>query len=145
MAKQNTQFDFGDDWEVQEDFVLYEKIISDRGSKYSVSIGRVESEADIKSFLAQLKSKKKYLKATHNTYAARIREEGRITETKNDDGEAGAGQTILRVMEREGVVNAVICVTRWFGGVKLGGDRFRHVQDATKYALEAIRNTQHKN
>lgn len=139
MVKQNTQFDFGDDWEVQEYFVLYEKIISDRGSKYSVSIGRVESEADIKAFLARLKSNKKYARATHNSYAARIRGEGRIIETKNDDGEVGAGQTILRMMEREQVVNTVVCVTRWFGGTKLGGDRFRHVQDATKYALEAIR------
>jgi putative IMPACT (imprinted ancient) family translation regulator len=135
MAKQNTQFDFGDDWEVERDFVLYEKIISDRGSKYSVSIGRVESEADIKAFLARLKSNKKYAKATHNTYAARMRNEGRIIETKNDDGEVGAGQTILRVMEREGVVNAVVCVTRWFGGTQLGGDRFRHVQDATKIGI----------
>ena len=139
MAKQETQFDFGDDWEVQDEFVLYEKIINDRGSKYSVSIGRVENEADIKAFLMQLKSKKKYLKATHNTYAARMRDNGRIIETKNDDGETGAGQTILRVMQGERVVNAVVCVTRWFGGIKLGGDRFRHVQDATRYALETVR------
>lgn len=140
MAKQNTQFDFGTNWEVENDFVLCEKIISDRGSKYSVSIGRVESEADIKAFLAHLKTNKKYLKATHNTYAARIRGEGRIIETKNDDGEAGAGQTILRVMEREGVVNAVVCVTRWFGGTQLGGDRFRHVQDAAKMAISRVYN-----
>ncbi|MFW0871180.1 MAG: YigZ family protein [Patescibacteria group bacterium] len=140
MAKQNTQFDFGDDWEVKSGFVLYEKIISDRGSKYSVSIGRIEDESDIKLFLAKLKSKKKYAKATHNTYAARIRRNGQIIETKNDDGEAGAGQTILRVMQGERVVNAVVCVTRWFGGVKLGGDRFRNVQEATRYALQAIYN-----
>ena len=31
----------------------------------------------------------------------------------------------------------IIVVTRWFGGVHLGGDRFRRVQDAVRYYLEA--------
>lgn len=29
----------------------------------------------------------------------------------------------------------VICVTRFYGGVKLMGDRFKHIQDVTKYAI----------
>jgi len=33
------------------------------------------------------------------------------------------------------MIDCVVCVTRWFGGVKLMGDRFKHVQDATKYAV----------
>ena len=135
MVKQNTQFDFGDGWEPQESFVLFEKIIEDRGSKYSVSVGRVENRDDIKQFLKQLKSSKKYAKATHNSWAARICRDGIVFETKNDDGESGAGQTILRVMQGENVTNAVVCVTRWFGGVKLMGDRFKHVQDAARYGV----------
>ena len=31
-----------------------------------------------------------------------------------------------------------IVVTRWYGGVKLGGDRFRRVQDCVKAYLEAM-------
>jgi len=117
---------------------LFEKIIEDRGSRYSVSIGRVESQEEIQAFLARLKKNKKYAKATHNTWAARISHEGTIYETKSDDGETGAGMVILRVMQKEEVTNCVICVTRWFGGVKLMGDRFKHVQDATKYAIDKI-------
>ncbi len=138
MPKQNTQFDFGNSLEPKENFLLFEKIITDRGSRYSVSIGLVHNRDDIKTFLKKLKKNKKYAKATHNTWATRISKDGAIFETKNDDGEVGAGMTILRVMQGENITNCVICVTRWFGGVKLMGDRFKHVQNATKYAIQQI-------
>lgn len=108
-----------------------------------MSVGRVEGRDDIKQFLKTLKSSKKYAKATHNSWAARIRHDGAVYETKNDDGEQGAGQTILRIMQGENVTNCVVCVTRWFGGVKLMGDRFKHVQDATRYGLQEF-NIPHK-
>jgi putative IMPACT (imprinted ancient) family translation regulator len=136
MPKQSTSFDFGDSKKPSRDFVLHEKIITDRGSKYSVSFGRVTGKEDVKKFLAKLKANKKYAKATHNTWAVRITHDGAVYETKNDDGETGAGMVILRVMQKENVTDCIICVTRWFGGVKLMGDRFKHVQDATKYAIE---------
>ena len=135
MPRQSTQFDFGDAREPREDFVLHEQIIADRGSRYSLAVGKVHGREDIKAFLKTLKKNKKYAKATHNTWAARISHEGAIFETKNDDGETGAGMVILRIMQKEDVTNCVICVTRWFGGVKLMGDRFKHVQDATKYGI----------
>lgn len=138
MPRQSTQFDFGDAREPQDNFVLYEKIIEDRGSRYSVSIGKVEGKEDIKSFLKTLKTNKKYAKATHNSWAARLSHEGAIYETKNDDGETGAGMVILRVMQKENVTNCVICVTRWFGGTKLMGDRFKHLQNAAKFAINDI-------
>jgi putative IMPACT (imprinted ancient) family translation regulator len=135
MPRQSTSFDLGDNQSPQTDFQLYEHIIEDRGSKYSVSYGRVQGREDIKLFLQRLKQNKKYAKATHNSWATRISREGTIYETKADDGETGAGMVILRVMQKEEVSDCVICVTRWFGGVKLMGDRFKHVQDATKYAI----------
>lgn len=138
MVKQDIQFDFGAGKQPTTDFVLYEKIIQDRGSIYSVSVGRVTSRDDITQFLKKIKSKKKYAKATHNSWAARITKDGAVYETKQDDGETGAGQVILRIMQGYDAVNAVVCVTRWFGGVKLMGDRFRHIQDASKYGLEQV-------
>jgi hypothetical protein len=29
-------------------------------------------------------------------------------------------------------------VTRWYGGKHLGGDRFRHVQDAVRHYIETM-------
>ncbi len=122
----------------EKDFVLFEKIITDRGSKYSVSAGRVKNREDIKKFLNKLKSNKKYAKATHNTFAASISKDGVIYETKSDDGETGAGNVILRIVNASDYTDMVVCVTRWFGGIKLEGDRFKHVQDATKYFFENL-------
>ncbi len=138
MTKQNTQFDFGNSKKPTNNFKQFEQIIQDRGSKYTVTTGKVQSREDIKSFLRQLKSNKKYAKATHNSWAARISHECAIYETKRDDGEVGAGMVILRVMQKEDVTNCIICVTRWFGGVKLMNDRFKHLQDATTYALNHL-------
>ena len=108
-------------------------IISDRGSKYSVSGGPCSSPEDAKAFVKALRRKKKFAKATHNTWAF----VGRAGPVKNDDGEAGAGMVIARMLEREGIRNHIVVVTRWYGGKRLGGDRFRHVQNAVRYYLDS--------
>lgn len=135
MPLQSTQFDFGDAREPKNSFALFEMIIEDRGSRYSAAIGHVTGREDIKQFLKTLKSDKKYAKADHNSWAARLSHEGAIYETKSDDGETGAGMVILRILQKENCTNTIVSVTRWFGGIKLEGDRFMHIQDATKYAL----------
>lgn len=136
MPKQNISIDFNDGKEPTEPFLLFEKIIEDRGSKYSVSIGRVMGKDDVQAFLKTLKANKKYAKADHNSWATRMRHEGTIYEAKNDDGETGAGAVILRILQKENLTNTIVCVTRWFGGVKLMGDRFKHISDATKHAID---------
>lgn len=130
--------DFNDTRKPTETFVLHEHIIEDRGSRYAVSIGRVTNRDDITAFLTTLKQTKKYAKASHNSWAARITHTGAIYETKRDDGETGAGMVILRQMQKHNVANCIVCVTRWFGGVKLQGDRFKHIQEATTYALSNL-------
>lgn len=112
-----------------------EGVVSDRGSKYAVSGGAVVDRAGVDSFLKQLKGKKKYAKATHNTWAVLLTD-GPL---KADDGEGGAGQIILQMLEREGLRDHVIVVTRWYGGKHLGGDRFRHVATCTRAYLDALR------
>jgi len=138
MSIHTTALPFADYLEPIESFTLYEHIIEDRGSRYSVSIGRVTGRNNIKAFLTTLKKPKAYQKADHHSYAARILREGAVFETKSDDGETGAGLVILRLMQRHNVINGIICVTRWFGGTKLEGDRYKHVQDATVFAINQI-------
>ena len=138
MPQQSTRFDFENSKQPQSSFELFESIIEDRGSRYSVSYGKVQGKDDITRFLQKLKQNKKYAKATHNSWAARITRDGALYETKSDDGETGAGMVILRTMQKAEVSNCIICVTRWFGGVKLMGDRFKHLQEATTYAIEKM-------
>jgi putative IMPACT (imprinted ancient) family translation regulator len=132
-------FALGDGITPASPFVLLSQIIEDRGSRYSVSYGLVHSREDIKTFLKTLKKDKAYARADHNSFAARIEHDGVIYETKNDDGETGAGVVILRILGKHDVRNGIVCVTRWFGGVKLMGDRFKHVQDATLIAVDHIK------
>ena len=107
-------------------------ILTDRKSRYAVTGAPVRSRAEIDAALAALKSDRAYEKATHNTWAARL-PSGAL---KVDDGESGAALVILRMLERAGLENHLIVVTRWYGGKKLGGDRFRRVQDAVRAYLE---------
>ena len=113
---------------------ILDGIFTDRGSKYAVSGGPCTSAAAAKAFVKTLCRNKKFAKATYNTWGL-ILPDG--TPIKNDDGESGAGMVILRMLEREGIQGEIVVVTRWFGGVHLGGDRFRRVQDAVRVYLDA--------
>ena len=84
--------------------------------------------------MAALRRDKKYARATHNSWAALL-PDGPL---KADDGEAGAGAAILRMLDRAQLHGHVIVVTRWYGGVNLGGDRFRHVTEAVRLYLAAV-------
>jgi len=114
--------------------VLIEGVVSDRGSKYAVSGAAVRDRSEVEAFLKDLKRKKKYAKATHNTWAVLL-SDGPL---KNDDGEGGAGQVILQMLEREDLRDHVVVVTRWYGGKHLGGDRFRHVATCVRTYLDAL-------
>ena len=110
-------------------------IVTDRGSKYAVSGAPIDSRDAAKACLNTLKRDKRYAKATHNTWAA-ILSDGQVL--KNDDGEAGAGMVIVRMLQREGLHDHMIVVTRWFSGTHLGGDRFLHVQTCVRQYLDDL-------
>lgn len=112
-----------------------EDVLRDRGSRYAVSGGPVQGRAGVAAFVAELKTTRKFAKATHNSWAVVLSDAGAV---KNDDGESGAGAVILKMIERAGISDHVIVVTRWYGGVHLGGDRFAHVVTCVRAYLEAL-------
>ena len=79
-----------------------------------------ETEEEALAFLARIRQKHK--DATHNCYAYIIGLNSGIMRY-SDDGEPGgtAGMPIIEVMKARGVVNCAIVVTRYFGGILLGG------------------------
>ena len=114
---------------------VFEGIIRDRGSRYAVSGAPCADATSAAALLKTLKRQKKFAKATHNTWALVSRAQGPL---KGDDGESGAGMVILRMLERAALHDQIVIVTRWYGGKHLGGDRFRHVQDAVRHYLDRI-------
>ena len=79
----------------------------------------VESEEEALGFLAEMR--REYQDASHNCYAYIIGTNMGIMRY-NDDGEPGgtAGMPIIEVMKARGVTNAIVVVTRYFGGILLG-------------------------
>jgi putative IMPACT (imprinted ancient) family translation regulator len=75
---------------------------------------------------------KKVSEATHNILAYRLPE----SQGRDDDGEGGAGDRVLHFMVAAGLCNVAVIVTRWFGGVLLGRQRFRCIIQAATDALQ---------
>jgi putative IMPACT (imprinted ancient) family translation regulator len=113
--------------------LVLENIITDRGSKYAVSGGPCADAEAARTFVKELCRRKKFARATHHSWAV-LTDAGPL---KNDDGESGAGMVIVRMLERLDLRGEIVVVTRWYGGKHLGGDRFRHVQEAVRAYVEA--------
>lgn len=81
--------------------------------------------------------------ANHLAFAWRIRQEdGFINERCNDGGEPSgtAGRPILAPLEGESLINTVVGVIRYFGGIKLGtGGLTRAYGTAAKNAMAAAK------
>ena len=90
-------------------------------SEFICVIKHVDSEAEAKAFIAE--RKKLHSLATHNCYAYRVKEDGTERVRYSDDGEpqGTAGLPILNVLKNKDFMNVVAVVTRYFGGIKLGG------------------------
>lgn len=116
------------------DMIVLDDVLRDRGSRYAATIGAVNSPEAIQSFLATLRQRRKFNRATHHSWAAILSQGGPL---KGDDGEAGAGAVILKMLERAALLDRIVVVTRWYGGVHLGGDRFAHIVTCTRAALAA--------
>ena len=113
------------------------------------------SVAEAKSHIAHLlASNKRVASATHNITAWRIRSQqvneisdgvsaakGSIAATAavfqdcDDDGETAAGGRLLHLLQLMDVWGLVVVVTRWYGGVKLGPDRFRLINSVARDAV----------
>jgi putative IMPACT (imprinted ancient) family translation regulator len=116
-------------------FVQHHHCIEDRGSLYSATVGRVTNRADIAALRARTQADPRYTTATHHSFAARIEHDGVMYETKEDDGEVGAGQVILRELHKVNIKNCCVIITRWYGGTKLENDRYAHIQNAVQLTV----------
>ena len=113
----------------------------DRRSVFQAHVAAVHSIEDVRVALAWLKSDKKIARATHNIMAYRIAVDsssaGRVLQDNDDDGETAAGSRLAHLLDVLGVQNVLVVVSRWFGGIQLGPDRFKHINNVARQQLEA--------
>ena len=107
--------------------------ISDRKSSFQAHVARIESPRDVAPLLELTKGHRKVGKATHNIWAYVT---SRGDEDFGDDGESGAGQKLVQVVHQSGARDVLVIVSRWYGGINIGQDRFKHIM---KVAWELLR------
>ena len=88
-------------------------------SRFLTYVNRAETEEQALDFINHIK--KLHPQATHNCSCYLIGEHDNIQKA-NDDGELSgtAGVPMLEVLKKQGLKDAVVVVTRYFGGIKLG-------------------------
>lgn len=93
--------------------------IAEKKSRFIATVVSVETEEEALGFIESMR--KKYWDATHNCYAYVIGDRQEI-QRFSDDGEPSgtAGRPMLEVLCGEGIHNAAVVVTRYFGGTLLG-------------------------
>ncbi|KAF9423679.1 hypothetical protein HW555_001005 [Spodoptera exigua] len=120
--------------------IIHGEVIVDRKSIFQGHAAEVHSIEDVNAVLARLKMNKKISNATHNMYAYRIERKtnkgASILQDCDDDGEAHAGGRMLHLLQILDQKNTLVVVSRWYGGIQLGPDRFRHINNATRQAIQ---------
>ncbi|KAK5137761.1 hypothetical protein LTR08_007333 [Meristemomyces frigidus] len=112
-------------------------VVTEKKSIFIARAAPVSSTDQAKQYLAHLLSTdRKVAKATHNITAYRIQGPNGIQyQDCDDDGETAAGGRLLHLLELMGVWDAMVVVSRWYGGVQLGPDRFRIINQTARNAL----------
>ena len=89
-----------------------------------------------------LATEKRVSKATHNITAYRIRSSATSQSSRDlsyqdcdDDGETAAGGRLLHLLQVMDIWNILVVVSRWYGGVKLGPDRFSVINNVAREVI----------
>lgn len=107
----------------------------ERKSRFIGYIAPVKCEAEALEFITEIKTR--HRDATHNTFAYTLRDG---VKRCSDDGEpqGTAGVPILDCIEKEGLIDVAVVVTRYFGGILLGaGGLVRAYSHGAKIAVDA--------
>jgi uncharacterized YigZ family protein len=113
---------------------------TEKGSKFLGHAYPLISENQAETVLKEVR--KKYYDATHNCYAWRVGTGKDELFRYSDDGEPSgtAGKPIFDMLDKYGVTNLLVVVTRYFGGTKLGtGGLVRAYSQSAELTLSEAR------
>ncbi len=112
-----------------------EGVLVEKKSRFIATVAPAQTEEEALGFIEAMR--KKYWDARHNCFAYVIGDRNELARC-SDDGEpqGTAGKPMLDVLLGEGIHNAAVVVTRYFGGVLLGtGGLVRAYSGAVKAGL----------
>ncbi len=108
---------------------------TEKKSRFLGEIHPVTTQEEASAVVEQ--ARKRYYDARHHCYAWILGEDGAVKKASDDGEPSGtAGIPMLKVLDGAGIRNAVVVVTRYFGGTLLGtGGLVRSYTQAAQAAL----------
>ena len=91
-------------------------ILEVKKSKFIAQVQYIDSQEMAEMKIRQVREE--YKDARHIVYAYMLKSGGRFTDDKEPQGTAG--KPIYGILEKENVVNVLVVVIRYFGGILLG-------------------------
>lgn len=93
---------------------------TEKKSRFIGYAAPVDSEEEAVAFVNEIRAR--HRDARHNVYAYVVNKDGVMNQRYSDDGEpqGTGGMPVLDVIQKRGLVNCCVVVTRYFGGVLLG-------------------------
>lgn len=110
----------------------------EKKSRFIGSICPVDTESHAIEFIEKIRAE--HFKASHNCYAYVLRQNNILRYSDDGEPQGTAGIPMLEVLKRENILDAVVVVTRYFGGTLLGaGGLVRAYSHSAKIALNAAK------
>lgn len=107
-------------------------------SHFVAYAGAVEDTRDVQA--AYVKVRRKFSESFHIVCAYRLPgKDSPNLQDYVDDGEVGAGRTILSLLKEEKLMNVVVFMIRQFGGQHLGPQRFDLIKKVSMIAIDNLR------
>ncbi|XP_016410075.1 protein IMPACT [Sinocyclocheilus rhinocerous] len=156
LANQSAQLLSSASGDEELPLIKHGETITDRRSTFQPHLAAVVTPKQVQRVLNHLYENKKIASATHNIYAYRIycEDKNSFLQDCEDDGETAAEsllakaridshlmfQTVgLHLDEKCGAIldvrNVLVVVSRWYGGILLGPDRFKHINNCARNIL----------
>ena len=111
-------------------------LFKDNGSRFIAHAYPVETEEQVKEIVAALK--KEYYDARHNVYAYVLSSAPVMRYSDDGEPQGTGGIPVLETINKSGVTDVCVVVTRYFGGILLGaGGLVRAYSHGAAIALRA--------
>ena len=125
--------------------IYHSEPVVDRKSVFQAHVAPVTSVQEALEVLSVIKQDRKVSRATHNIMAYRITivnpedvfgDTTTVYADNDDDGEHAAGPKLAELLSLMGANNLIVVVSRWYGGIQLGPDRFKHIANVARESVE---------
>lgn len=113
-----------------------EAAFTERRSEFIGYLKHVETAEQAADFIDGIRAR--HRKATHNVYAYILREGSASRYSDDGEPQGTAGVPVLDTLQKEGLTDVCCVVTRYFGGILLGGGGLvRAYSHSAKIAVDA--------